>query len=136
MSNALPAGFEDLRPFVDAGWSLATEYERMRKRRGSTRAEIKAFYDALMPRAEAIVTHMDRYPYPNAPEDAQRLFYLVLSLCEVAPHVELFRGNPAVPYSFEERRLTIPDGATPGVWGAVAETVETRQARETLVDYL
>ncbi len=50
----LPPGFSDLEPFV-ADWCLDSEPERYAKRLSSTMDEIQAFYDAIFPRAEAVI---------------------------------------------------------------------------------
>ncbi len=49
----LPENFEELERFVSA-WSLPTEQERNRKRRGSSMQEIRSFYDAMLQRMPAI----------------------------------------------------------------------------------
>lgn len=38
------------------------------------------------------------------------MFKLALSLAEVAPHVELYGGDPAVPHSFTEDRMIAAHG--------------------------
>ncbi len=90
----LPEAFRDLEPYV-ASWALATERERSAKRQTSTMAELRAFYDAVLPRMEEILAYMARFPLDNIPDDVRRLFFLTLSLAEVAPAVELF-GQPSV----------------------------------------
>lgn len=117
MDTTLPKGFADLEPLVEKGWSIATMNGRMEKRRESTSEELQWFYDAILPRVKDIIAYMDRFPYPDAPEDAKRLFYLLLSLAEIAPHVEQFGGTPEVPYSFDERRFVVSHGDIPGYWG-------------------
>ena len=114
MSGALPQKFSDLEPLVDEGWSLATMNQRMEKRRTSTSEELQSFYDRIMPRVMDIVEYMDQFEYPEAPEDAHRLFYLLLTLAEIAPHVEQFGGSPRVPYSFDEKRFVVAHGDVPG----------------------
>lgn len=53
------------------------------------------------------------------PPPQARLLYLTLSLAEVAPHVELYRGDPRVPYSFEEERFVADHGAVPNYLGNI-----------------
>lgn len=112
----VPKGFEDLQKSVDDGWSLPTMNGRMNRRGLSSAVELQAFYDAVMPRLKDILKYMGTFDYPNAPAEALRLFYLTLSLAEVAPHVELFGGNPKVPYSFDETRFHVAHGESVGHW--------------------
>lgn len=98
----LPAPFADLEPL--AGWALATEGQRARKRRDSTMQEIRAVYEAVLPRMEAIIDYLNPLPLDNLPDDAQRLLYLTLSLAEVAPAVELF-NQPLVTDGYDPERF-------------------------------
>ena len=104
MSNGLlPNPFKDLEPFA-SGWALATERERNRKRLSSTMEELRAFYNAVLPRMEAILEYLNQFPPDKMPEEARRLFFLTLSLAEIAPAVELF-GQPEVIDGFESSRF-------------------------------
>jgi hypothetical protein len=38
------------------------------------------------------------------------LFAMALSLAEIAPHVELYRGSVGVPHAFEEMRFVAKHG--------------------------
>ncbi len=99
----LPESFQDLDPFATA-WSLATERERNRQRLSSTMEEIQAFYNALLPRMEAVVAYLNQFPLDSMPADAQQLLYLTLSLAEVAPAVELFK-QPSVADGYDAARF-------------------------------
>ena len=103
-SHALPEAFADLEGFAGA-WALATEAERSRKRKASTMAEIQAFYDAMFPRMEEILSYLRQFSLDEMPEEAKRLLHLSLSLAEVAPAVELFK-QPSVPDGYDITRLT------------------------------
>ncbi|MEQ9088836.1 MAG: hypothetical protein RLQ26_08850 [Alphaproteobacteria bacterium] len=105
----LPKGFEKLEPLSEK-WALATQNERQKVRRESTTEELQAFYDAMMPRLEDALDKADEYPLGEMPEDVEQLFFMTLSLAEVAPHIELYGGNPEVPYSFEESRFVAVHG--------------------------
>lgn len=108
MTTTLPKAFETLTPFI--GWALPTQDERQRKRVRSSSGEIRAFYDAALPLLPKILAHVDRYPLGQLPEDARPVFWLALSLAEVAPHVELYKGDPLVPFSFDEARFIAEHG--------------------------
>jgi hypothetical protein len=98
----LPAAFADLEPF--SAWSLATEAERQKKRLSSTMAEIQAFYDAILPRMEAVISYLDQFPLHAMPPDAQRLLHLTFSLAEIAAAVELFK-QPSVADGYDATRF-------------------------------
>jgi len=98
----LPDQFQDLAPFLS--WALATERERSAKRQSSTMAEINAFYQALFPRMKEILPFLDQFTAEDVPVDVQRLFYLTLSLAEVAPAVENY-GQPRVIDGYDVARF-------------------------------
>ncbi len=113
MSNNLPKGFEALEPLAEA-WGLPTQDARQAKRRASDTATLQEFYDAVVPHLPQILEHVDQFPLGELPPDSMRLFYISLALAEVAPHIELYRGDPGVPYSFEEERFVAVHGAETG----------------------
>ena len=98
----LPEAFRDLEPWM--AWSLATERERSAKRQSSTMEEIKAFYDVMLARMEAILPYLEQFPPDNVPPQTERLFYLTLSLAEIAPAAELY-GQPGVVDGFDVSRF-------------------------------
>jgi hypothetical protein len=108
----LPAEFSDLEPLAEQ-WALSTQNARETKRRSSTPAELQTFYDATVGRLETMIAYLNGMPLASLPDDAKNLFYMALSLAEVAPHIELYGGKTRVPYSFEEERFHAEHGATP-----------------------
>ncbi|AMK25334.1 MULTISPECIES: hypothetical protein [unclassified Sphingobium] len=104
----LPTGFEDLS--LCLGWNLPTADERQRKRQGSGAAELRTFYDRMLPRLSDALAEVDRFPLGALPESHHALYNLALSLAEVAPHIELYSGSPGVPYAFEEARFVAVHG--------------------------
>lgn len=103
--SLLPEQFSDLEPWVEA-WALRTEAERNRKRLSSSIEDLRAYYDALLPRMEAIFEYLTAFPPEGLPEDAERLLHLGQSFMEVAVAVELYR-QPDVPFGYEAGRLAI-----------------------------
>jgi hypothetical protein len=103
LRSSLPDQFKELEPFLEA-WALPTRAERHRKRLSSTMQEIQSFYDAILPRMEKIISCLNQYPLDAMPEEARNLYYLALSLAEVAPAVELFK-QPAVVDGFDPARF-------------------------------
>ena len=82
-ARSLPPQFGALEPFV-AGWALASEAERLVKLTRSSIEELKAFYDAVFPRAEAMRAYLDQFRLDAMPDDAMRLFNLLLTFIETA----------------------------------------------------
>ena len=109
-ATMLPPGFADLEPFV-ANWCLDGEPERYAKRLASTMDEIQAFYDAIFPRAEDAIRHLEQFPLDALPEDAHRLLKLLYSLIVISFAVEIWR-QPKIPdtstSSFELKLEPVP----------------------------
>ena len=93
----LPAEFADLEPFA-ASWCVASEPARYEKRLSSSMAEMQAFYDAIVPRADAAIAYLDRYPLDELPPEALHLMHLVYSMITISFAVECWR-EPRVPDS-------------------------------------
>ncbi len=98
----LPAQFQDLEKWL--AWSLETEGERSDQRQASTMEDITAFYEAMLARMEAVLPYLEQFSLEELPDDAQHLFYLTLSLAEVAPAVEQF-GQPSVVDGYDIKRF-------------------------------
>jgi hypothetical protein len=104
MTATLPKDFSVLQPFVQK-WALPTEYERGVERRRSTPTELKAFYDAILPLVPQILKRADKYPIGKIEGVDRDLFYMAMSLVEIAPHIEFYKGSPGVPFAFQEDRM-------------------------------
>jgi hypothetical protein len=102
-ASLLPNGFADLEPFV-ADWALDTEMARIQKRCDTDFATIQHFYDAMAARVEAALDYLDTFDFNALPEREQRLFYLTLSLVEVANAVEFYK-RPNSQYAFPPDRI-------------------------------
>ena len=59
-------------------------------------ADIRAFYDAVLPRLEEIIRYLEDYRDGGMPPPARRLYLISLSLVEVANLVELYKRREAV----------------------------------------
>lgn len=96
MSGALlPPPFAALEPWA-ATWCLATEPERWAQRMRSSMPELRAFYDAVFPRAEAAIAWCGRFPLDDLPPDAERLLQLLYSLLMVSYAVEVWKQPEVV----------------------------------------
>lgn len=113
----LPQEFADLESLAQAGWCLATERERTRKRRTSTTAELRAFYATVRPRLEATLDYLDQFSLETMPAKEQNLFNLTLSMTEVAFAVEKYKSNPSGFQAIDASRFVpvhdLPAGAAP-----------------------
>ena len=103
----LPQAFADLAPYMD--WALEPERARTAKKAASSMEEIRAFYDAMMPRLEKIMAYLDGVPAGDErPESAHRLHLLALSLVEVANLVEIYKRREIIeacdPLDFNPQR--------------------------------
>ena len=67
-ATSLPKSFETLETLVPQ-WALATQNERQKKRITSSTGELRAFYDAILPRLEEILAHVDKFPLNELPAD-------------------------------------------------------------------
>jgi hypothetical protein len=96
MSDALlPPEFADLEPWATT-WCLATEPERWARRLASSMEELRAFYEALFPRAEEAIAWCDRFPLDDMPAEAERLLQLLHSLLMVSYAVEVWKQSEVV----------------------------------------
>jgi hypothetical protein len=96
MTSRLPVEFADLEPFAD--WALPPERERYAKRLSSTMDELRAFYDAALPRLEDAASYLEQLPLDDLPDDARHLLQLCYPLINVSVPVEAWH-QPRVPDS-------------------------------------
>jgi hypothetical protein len=91
---ALPAGFEELEPFLDQ-WCLKGTQERHAHRENASMEDIRRFYDAMLAKAPAAIAFLDGKPFDG--------------LTDVAVAVEV-HGQPRAPHTpYPHRvRLTQP----------------------------
>ena len=97
-----PAEFADLEKH--RAWSLPLETERVAKRWASSEEELRALYDALMPRMDDVFGYLNRFPLDAMPDDAGRLFDLAKSVMEIANTAE--RGRSKIAWRFEATRFS------------------------------
>lgn len=109
--NMLPFGFEDLLPFVDY-WAGHTMEERLDARAKATMDEIRAFYDVMTERADAALDCIEKFPLDQMPEDAARLFRLVLALGQAHVAIEI-HGSPRAPNTPYPNSIRILQGLRP-----------------------
>jgi hypothetical protein len=113
MNALLPEGFAAAEPFV-VDWVLSDASARMAKRQATSLADIRRFYDTMLPLGEAALSWLRGYELGNLPAPGERLLKLMLALAEVAPAVEWYNG-PRVTDGFPIECIRylrqIPDNA-------------------------
>lgn len=103
--SSLPDGFAELEKYA-ADWALDSEASRNAKRLASSIEELRDFYAAMLTRIEALGDHLSKFRLSDMPEAERRLYYLALSLMEVAPAIEIHNA-PDVPDAIEADRFLI-----------------------------
>jgi hypothetical protein len=93
--SKLPPEFADLEPFA-AKWCLASERERFAERMSTSMADMQAFYDAIVPRAEDALAYCDKFPLDELPDEVLNLMHLLYSMIMVSYPVECW-GQPQIP---------------------------------------
>jgi hypothetical protein len=87
-SRKLPEAFADLSPFVEE-WALTSEQQRFVKLHGVTIDYLRTFYDAMLPRLEAVLHHLNQYRIGELPEEERTLFDLAMTFAETAHPIDL-----------------------------------------------
>lgn len=103
-NTALPPEFADLERFV-ADWALPTEKERYFKLLAREVDELRPFFDAMLPRAEAIIAYLSRFPLDAMPADARVLYELLVTFIETAHPIELKWKQTNLEDTVEPQRL-------------------------------
>ena len=97
-ARTLPDGFADLEPYV-GDWARAhPRRSATTSRLSKTFDELVEFYDAIAPRAEEAIAHLDELDLDDLPEDAARLLHLLYSMILVSYPVNVFH-QPRIPDS-------------------------------------
>lgn len=94
-SNLLPSRFAALEPFAEK-WAIGDIDERYRRRETSSMPELTSFYEAVVPRGEEILEHLQDFPMDDLPDAERNLMWLMASLSAVSFAVDVFR-QPVVP---------------------------------------
>jgi hypothetical protein len=101
---SLPAGFAGLEPLV-AKCALASEKDRYLKLHGSTLAELKVFYDAMLPRMDEIMLYLKTQPADGMAPEALTLFHLAMTFAETAHPLDLGWKDVDFPSAFPWERM-------------------------------
>lgn len=106
----LPEDFADLEAYA-ATWCLAAQADRHSRRVHSTMQELEGFYQAMLPRMDAIAEYLNRFPLDELSGSARNLLHLSLSFIEVSLAVELFH-EPDDPRGLPHGRYQIIESLT------------------------
>ncbi|MSP67756.1 MAG: hypothetical protein EXQ96_06595 [Alphaproteobacteria bacterium] len=109
-NRRLPVAFADLEPFA-ATWALECERDRFAKLMATDVGDLKTFFDAMLPRAEAIAAHLDRRGLDKLNAEERRLFHLVVTFAEVTYPIELGWSRTDIDDPVDHGRLTFGDGS-------------------------
>ena len=104
-ARKLPAGFDDLEPFVER-WGLKGTQERHVRRETASMEDIRGFYDAMVARAPDAIAFLEGKPFDGLAEDERRLMDLLLALGHVAVAVEV-HGQPRAPHTPYPHRVRL-----------------------------
>lgn len=85
----LPDGFAELAVWVPT-WVLKDSQARSERRQQSSIAELRDFYEALLPHARRALAHLAEFKLGELPQPEERLLKLMLALAEVGPAVEWY----------------------------------------------
>ncbi len=83
VSAVLPSQFAELTEFV-AQWALPSEQARFNQRIHADPANIKHFYDTILPWMDRILVHLRDFPPLDPPAPELNLMRLALSCVEVS----------------------------------------------------
>lgn len=66
-----------------AAWGLPTTEKRLAKRLSSDMAEVRSFYDAMLPRLSEFIEYLNQFPLNAIPAEAHQIAWATLAMCEV-----------------------------------------------------
>ena len=106
--GGLPEQFSKFQPLVDSGWAEPERRDRTEKRLTSDFAEIKDFYDTVVPRLHELLSYLDQFPLKQLSDEQARLLQVAFMVAEVRNAVESF-GQPDVVDGWDTRRFFIDE---------------------------
>lgn len=95
--SLLPAGFEELETYA-ADWARPTRKERYEMRLSKPYEELCEFYDAVGPRVEEAIVHLNGRDIDGLDEPSLNLLRMLYSVILVSYAVNVF-NQPKIPDS-------------------------------------
>jgi hypothetical protein len=86
--TTLPPQFGGLEKFVTV-WALKNEQARHENLLAQSIADLRGFYDAILPRMDEISVYLNQFPLDAMPPDAQVLYDLAMTFMESAHPIDL-----------------------------------------------
>jgi hypothetical protein len=103
--SRLPNEFSDLEVWCEA-WCLAGTAARNDRRYATPIEEIRAFYEAMLPRAEAALDYLSALQLGELDNRQENLLKRFLSLAEIGPAVEWY-GDSKVSDGYDPRAIPL-----------------------------
>jgi hypothetical protein len=104
IQSRLPNAFADLEAHVEE-WALPNERDRYLKLAHTSMECLRAFFDAMLPRAPDIVEHLKDEDPRQLEGDKLTLYHLLVTFVETAHPVELKWGTPLGESAGQPERL-------------------------------
>lgn len=93
-------------------WALPTMQERLAKRLVTQYKDAEAFYKAIFPRVEEIISFLDKKKGSSAlSEPEQRLFHMLLAVVEISTSIEIYK-DMRVPLGVPHERFPMWDAVS------------------------
>lgn len=103
-ARRLPEAFADLSHLVQE-WALPSERARFLKLHAVRIDELRAFYDTMLPRMQAVLDHLNAYQVAELPEDARTLYELAMTFAETAHPIDLGWKDVDFPDAYDWRKF-------------------------------
>lgn len=100
----LPEAFSDLEPFV-AEWALTSEQARFLKLHSVGIGDLRAFYDAVLPRLQQVLDHLNAHRIDDLPPPERTLFNLAMTFAETAHPCDLRWKDVDFPDAYDWRKF-------------------------------
>lgn len=102
--QSVPSQFAALQPFV-AGWALPDENARFHKRINADPADMRKFYDTILPQMDAVMEYLTHCPAIGLAPHDDVLLKLALSFVEVSRVFEVWNQQDVRHDFFDPKRL-------------------------------
>lgn len=110
-TRSLPEAFKDLERLT-AEWALTNERDRLEKLANTSISDLRAFYDAMLPRAASARDYLIGRPIDALAADSETLFHLLMTFVETAYPIEFGWTTTQAGGAFASGRLTFGPAGT------------------------
>jgi len=95
----LPPPFADLEQSFGR-WVIDNEPERARMREAASADELRAFYEAVLPRVDEMMRYIEDYAIDQWPQEIRSLWDFVASFIGAAVTIETYGSQKQIPGGF------------------------------------